>query len=116
MPLWHDSEVAAIAYAVQNIIARRGGMAVLLVLYIGSQLLSSIQVLYAPRERAAVLGVPFGEGANRGEVRQVEPGDLAELLHPPGPDGGRHTASGYESRSRSKKRAAASTTTAPPPR
>ena len=26
VPLWHDSEVAAIAYAVQNIIARRGGM------------------------------------------------------------------------------------------
>jgi ribonucleoside-diphosphate reductase alpha chain len=25
VPLWHDSEVAAIAYAVQNIIARRGG-------------------------------------------------------------------------------------------
>ncbi|MGV3572890.1 MAG: adenosylcobalamin-dependent ribonucleoside-diphosphate reductase [Ramlibacter sp.] len=25
VPLWHDSEVAAIAYAIQNIIARRGG-------------------------------------------------------------------------------------------
>jgi ribonucleoside-diphosphate reductase alpha chain len=25
VPLWHDSEVAAIAYAVQNIIARRNG-------------------------------------------------------------------------------------------
>ena len=25
MPLWHDSEVAAIAYAIQNIIARRKG-------------------------------------------------------------------------------------------
>ena len=25
VPLWHDSEVAAIAYAVQNIIARRAG-------------------------------------------------------------------------------------------
>ena len=25
VPLWHDSEVAAIAYAVQNIIARRKG-------------------------------------------------------------------------------------------
>ena len=28
VPLWHDSEVAAIAYAVQNIIARRNGQAV----------------------------------------------------------------------------------------
>jgi ribonucleoside-diphosphate reductase alpha chain len=25
VPLWHDSEVAAIAYAIQNIIARRNG-------------------------------------------------------------------------------------------
>jgi ribonucleoside-diphosphate reductase alpha chain len=25
VPLWHDSEVAAIAYAIQNIIARRQG-------------------------------------------------------------------------------------------
>jgi ribonucleoside-diphosphate reductase alpha chain len=27
VPLWHDSEVAAIAYALQNIIARRNGQA-----------------------------------------------------------------------------------------
>jgi ribonucleoside-diphosphate reductase alpha chain len=27
VPLWHDSEVAAIAYAIQNIIARRNGQA-----------------------------------------------------------------------------------------
>jgi ribonucleoside-diphosphate reductase alpha chain len=25
VPMWHDSEVAAIAYAIQNIIARRNG-------------------------------------------------------------------------------------------
>ena len=28
VPLWHDSEVAAVAYAIQNIIARRNGQAV----------------------------------------------------------------------------------------
>ncbi|QKM65174.1 adenosylcobalamin-dependent ribonucleoside-diphosphate reductase [Polynucleobacter tropicus] len=28
MPLWHDSEVAAIAYAIQNIIQRRNGMSI----------------------------------------------------------------------------------------